>query len=195
MSASHETSERLRAYGALLRKWNRRINLVAPGTIDDLEDRHIADCHQLADLAKVEAGTWVDLGSGGGLPGLVMAIATADSAACWVMVESDQRKAAFLRTVIRELDLSRASVLTGRIEALPPIGADGLTARALAPLPRLLPYLQRHLRPSGTAWLMKGRNWRQELEAARDGFSFTTEVYPSQTDPEAAILKLSDIHP
>lgn len=193
MSVSHETSDQLIAYAGLLRKWNPRINLVSPATIDDLERRHISDCAQLASLVSPSSGLWVDLGSGGGLPGLIMAIYAQGTDARWTLVESDQRKGAFLRSVIRELGLKNTSVASARIESLTPLDADGITARALAPLPRLVPYLQRHLKVGGAAWVMKGRNWRAELAEAGQIASFTTEIFPSLTDPEAAILKLGDI--
>lgn len=192
---SRETIDRMAAYAALLRKWNSKINLVAPATLDDLEDRHLADCQQLADLAQPLTGRWADLGSGGGLPGIVMAMASQPGNAHWTLVESDQRKAAFLRSAIRELDLARTTVATERIETLPPLNADAITARALAPLSRLVPYLVRHLAPGGTGWLMKGRRWRDEiaeLEGTDHARSFTITPFDSRTEPGAAILRLNE---
>lgn len=190
MSVSRET-ERLSAYATLLRKWNPHINLIAPSTVDDLEHRHLDDCLQLARLARPEGGLWVDFGSGGGLPGIVLAIMAAESPTEFLLVESDQRKATFLRTVIRELGMN-VNVKVARIESLKPLNADYISARALAPLVRLVPYLQQHLKPTGQAWLMKGENWQAELADASD-FRFEYTAHSSQTQPGAAILQLTDI--
>lgn len=188
MSVSRET-DRLAEFAALVRKWTPRINLIAPSTVDDLESRHIEDCVQLARIARPQAGAWVDLGSGGGFPGIVMAILATGGDAHFLLVESDGRKAAFLRTAIRELSLN-ATVENARIESLAPQNAHAITARALAPLDRLVPYLNRHLRPGGDAWLMKGENWREELQAA-DLAAYRWQAYESETRPGAAILRLT----
>lgn len=195
MNVSRETAEKLRTYAALLRKWNDRINLIAPSTVADLENRHIADCLQLARLARPTAGLWADLGSGGGLPGIVIAIASAETEAVFVLVESDQRKCVFLRSVVRELELPDVQVENARIESLTTLGADYISARALAPLPRLVPYVRRHLKPDGQAWLMKGENWRTELTAAQLESRFKVQSFPSKTHSGAAILKLSGLQP
>lgn len=193
MHVSRETSDRLDAYQDLIRKWNPRINLVAPSTLDDLKKRHIDDCLQLAAQVSTVSGSWVDLGSGGGLPGIVLAIALADQDLSITLIESDQRKSAFLRTAIRELDLNNAQILTARIEQAAPQNADYLSARALAPLPRLMPYLARHLGANGQAWLMKGQRWQGEVDEARQAWGFDVESYESVTKPGAAILKISGV--
>lgn len=193
MTVSRETSERLESYCAMLRKWNARINLVAPSTLDDLETRHVADCLQLANLANPGGDLWTDLGSGGGLPGLVLAIAKAETSATFTLVESDQRKAAFLRAVIRETGLSRVTVLSRRIEAVSSLNASYVSARALAPLCQLMAYLDLHLAPSGTAFLMKGRQWQAEVEEARKSWTFDYVAHPSQTQEGAAILEVSGV--
>lgn len=193
MIVPRETQARLQDYADLVRKWNPRINLVASATLDDFEERHVRDSLQLADLADVRQGEWVDLGSGGGLPGLVIAIAYADRPVRVTLVESDQRKAAFLRAAVRQLGLSNTRILSQRIEATPPLGADHLSARALAPLPKLLGLVKRHLRPDGVAWLMKGRNWREEHVEADKDWQFDLTAFPSKTDPEAAILKITGV--
>ncbi|MGN7867376.1 16S rRNA (guanine(527)-N(7))-methyltransferase RsmG [Paracoccus sp. 22332] len=193
MSVSRETTERLEIYCSLLQQWNPRINLVAPSTLTDLQNRHIADALQLTDLAQATEGSWVDLGSGGGLPGMVMAIAKADTKVAFTLVESDQRKAAFLRTVIRQAGLPRVTVLAQRIEAIPPLNAAYVSARALAPLPQLMAYLNLHLAPSGTAFLMKGRQWKTEIEEANRTWSFDYVAHPSRTQDGAAILEVSGV--
>lgn len=189
MSASREAD--LATFAALIRKWNPTINLVAPSTLSDLEKRHIGDSLQLADLAGHPTGQWLDIGSGGGLPGLVLAICYRDFKI--QLVDSDRRKVAFLQTVIRELSLDHCTTVADRIEDLPPASADNLSARALAPLVRLMPYLARHLAPNGTAWLMKGRNWQAELDAAREQWRFDVVVHASTTDPASAILAIRDV--
>lgn len=189
MTASREAD--LATLAALIRKWNPAINLVAPSTLSDLERRHIGDSLQLADLADKRVGLWLDIGSGGGLPGLVLAICHRE---CEIrLVDSDRRKVAFLQTVIRELALENCTALSSRIEDLPPASAENLSARALAPLVRLMPYLARHLAQNGTAWLMKGRNWQAELEVARETWQFDVVVHPSTTDPASAILAIRDV--
>ena len=185
------TLDRLEALDALVRRWTERINLVAPSTLPDLWTRHIADSAQLWSLAPAGLETWADLGSGGGFPGLVIAALTADAGHPRVtLIESDGRKCAFLRTAARELGLS-VTVLDRRVEAAAPQGAAVVSARALAPLPALLPLVARHLAPGGIALLPKGRDFAAELDAARAaGWRFEAEAMPSVTDPVARILRL-----
>lgn len=190
MSASREA--RLAQYTTLIRKWNPAINLVAPASLDQLEQRHIADSAQLAALQPAPQGRWLDIGSGGGLPGLVVAIFHPELSV--QLIDSDRRKIAFLQTAIRQLGLVNCTAVAARIEELTPADATNLSARALAPLDRLMPYLDRHLAQDGTAWLMKGRNWQTELSAARRDWDFDATIHPSTTDPDAAILQISNIH-
>lgn len=190
MSVSRET-EALQHYAAMLRKWNPAINLIAPSTVSDIEGRHIDDSRQVADLAARASGTWVDLGSGGGLPGLVIAILRPDLPL--FLVESDKRKCSFLRSVVREIKLENVTVQNARIEQAEPLMAANLSARALAPLPILMPYVDRHLHRAGTAWLMKGRNWQSEVDEARRDWQFDAIAHPSVTDPDAVILELTGI--
>lgn len=187
MSASREA--RLQILATLLRKWNPAINLVSPQSLQDLERRHIDDSAQLARIAVDPKGPWLDIGSGGGLPGLVIAVFYPDLP--MMLLDSDRRKVAFLQSAIRELDLQRCTAFCGRIEDHPPAEAHHLSARALAPLDRLMPYVARHLRQDGTAWLMKGRNWQSELEIARRDWNFAATVHPSATDADSAILEIS----
>lgn len=191
-AVSRETADRLSAYAALLRRWNSRINLVGRATIEELEERHLRDSLQLASLSRPE-GLWADLGSGAGLPGIVLAAAWQGTGVRIILVESDQRKAAFLRQAIRELALAGTEVLNQRIESAAPLNADHVSARALAALPKLMSYATRHLQPLGTAWLPKGRSWRNEVEEARRDWRFKLAAHPSETDPQAAILELTDI--
>ena len=190
MSVSRET-DKLAQYAALIRKWNGAINLVAPSTLDQVESRHIGDCLKLVQVSRAASDIWVDLGSGGGLPGLVVAICRPDLDVR--LVESDKRKGSFLRSVIREVGLANATVIAERIETTAPMKAQQVSARALAPLPLLLSYVHRHLAPGGTAWLMKGRNWQEEVRLAQSDWSFNFAVHSSATDPDAAILEITEL--
>ena len=195
LDVSRETAERLAEYAALLRGWNPKINLVSKQTLAAVETRHFADSAQLLALAPADATTWADLGSGGGFPGLVVAILAIEArpALRVTLVESDQRKAAFLRTVAQRTGVPVA-VLAERIETIPPLGADVLSARALARLATLLDYAQLHLAPSGTALLPKGANWRAEVAEALERWRFRCENLRSATSPDAAILRIGEIH-
>ncbi|WBU60027.1 16S rRNA (guanine(527)-N(7))-methyltransferase RsmG [Paracoccus albus] len=195
MNVSRETTELFQVYADLIRKWNPTINLVAPATISDLYNRHIADSAQIFQLSRPKMGTWLDLGSGGGLPGIVLAILARNIPLAIILAESDKRKAAFLSTVKRELGLNKLSVKNTRIETLDPGKYDFVSARALAALDKLMPTLHRQLALDGEAWLMKGRSWKAEVEAARKGWSFELDSFQSATDPEAAVLKLRNIEP
>lgn len=193
-SVSRETLERLRAYEALIRKWNPRINLVSPATLDLLWIRHFADSGQLLHLAPDNAVHWADLGAGGGFPGLVIAILAAETKPRLrvTLVESDQRKAAFLSTAARILDLG-VEVRAERIESLPALGADVLSARALAPLDMLLHHAERHLAPGGVALFPKGANVEAELARALEHWRFSHQKEPSKTDAAGVILIIGGI--
>ncbi len=190
MNVSRETSQRLEVFENLITKWNPRINLVSRSSLDDLRQRHIADSIQVFRIAP--AGTlWLDLGSGGGFPGLIAAILAIEERPDLkvTLIESDQRKAAFLRTAAREVGVI-CTVLSERIEHVAPVGADILTARALAPLSDLLGFAEQHLAADGTALFSKGVSWKNELETARQQWSFDVDVIESQTMPGAAILRI-----
>ncbi|MEO0667735.1 MAG: 16S rRNA (guanine(527)-N(7))-methyltransferase RsmG [Pseudomonadota bacterium] len=188
---SRETLEGLTEYVALIEKWTRKINLIAPSTIPDLEHRHIWDSAQ---IYHGQSGTWADLGSGGGLPGIVVAILRKGEGAQdeTVLIESDQRKATFLRTCVRTLGLN-ARVVADRIETAAPEQAQVVSARALINLSELLPLAQRHLAPGGTCVLLKGAKWQEEIAQAEQAWRFSYSATPSKTNPEAAVLEIRDI--
>jgi len=185
--------ERLTQFHDLLLKWNKRINLISRMTENDAWSRHIWDSAQINHLSP-KASRWLDIGSGGGFPGLVVAIlAKNDNPDRHItLVESDQRKSVFLRTVIRELSLN-ATVKVERIERLAPAQADVISARALADLARLLDFADQHLVTGGTALLMKGENWQNEVEIARKTWSFQLVAHKSKTSPHAAILEIKEL--
>lgn len=192
---SRETLDLLQRLDLLLRKWNPAINLVSAQTLDHVWLRHFLDSAQLFDCVEHPQNSWVDLGSGGGFPGLVVAILARQEAPQMkvTLVESDKRKAAFLMAAVRELALS-ANVIADRIEAIPPLHADILSARALAPLETLLSFAQRHMAPQGIAVFPKGGRWQDEVALAQKTWSFTYEVVPSLTDPLAVILKIKGLN-
>lgn len=190
-NVSRETMDRLRIYEALLRKWNPVINLVAKSTLEDIWSRHFLDSAQIYDLAPPTARSWADLGSGGGFPGLIVAILAAGEgrALTVALVESDQRKAAFLMAAARELGLQLA-VRAERIESLPPLSADVLSARALAPLDQLIGHAERHLSPQGVALFPKGANHAVEMKQALEKWQFSYETAQSVTDADAVIFQI-----
>ncbi len=191
---SRETMQKLQTYAELVNKWSGTINLVSKTSLHDIWIRHFLDSAQIFPLAKVSSGHWVDLGSGGGFPGIVVAIIASEKATGFrfTFVESDQRKAVFLQTVARILVLP-ITVVASRIEKIAPLSADILSARALAPLETLIGYTDWHLKPAGQALLMKGETFRREVDRALEIWSFQSDEYPSITDGAAVILSLGDI--
>ena len=194
LSVSRETREMLDIYAQLLQKWNPSINLISQSTIKDLHERHLLDSLQIIELAELPMGLWADFGSGGGLPGLLVAIDAKVSAKdrSVILVESDQRKATFLREVIRILALN-AEVVARRVEDIGPLSANVVSARALASLEQLCSFAERHLAVGGVAVFHKGEHRSAELSAARKFWCFDLLEVPSVTNPNAAILFLRDI--
>ncbi|MCV2892594.1 16S rRNA (guanine(527)-N(7))-methyltransferase RsmG [Lentibacter sp. XHP0401] len=194
VNVSRETLERLEVYSETLKKWNPRINLVAKSTIDDLWNRHIVDSLQVLSHIPEQTHHLVDLGSGGGFPGLVIAIAATESGnpSKVTMIESDQRKSAFLRTVLRET-ATTAEIMTQRIEETPSQNAQVITARALADLSTLLGFAELHLAPDGKAIFLKGKNWRSELATAQEAWQFDWNEIQSETSDEAVLLEIKGI--
>lgn len=192
---SRETEAALRQYQSLLAKWQDKINLISPTTLDQSWNRHFEDSLQLLAHLPAEVTSIYDLGSGAGFPGLVLAIARPDLTV--TLVESDSKKCAFLQTVSRETG-AQVRVLNTRIEAAvqaePPPCV--VTARALASLTDLLDYIgpwataQPHL----TALFLKGASYDIEIAAARSaGWAFHLDDWPSKTDPSGRILRLQKI--
>jgi 16S rRNA (guanine527-N7)-methyltransferase len=187
--ASPTTTSRLGQFSDLLLRWNRTLNLIAAKDAAAIRDRHIADSLQLAPLVPPTTERAIDLGTGGGFPGLVLAIGTGIH---FDLIESDRRKAAFLRTAILET-AANATVHNCRIEDAPVSPASLVTARALAPLPRLLPLAARLLTPDGICLFLKGAKVEDELAEAEPDWTMTVERIPSQTSAEGMVLRLSGI--
>ncbi|NBE07312.1 16S rRNA (guanine(527)-N(7))-methyltransferase RsmG [Paragemmobacter ruber] len=191
---SRETLDRLQRLTELLAKWNPAINLVSRSTVDQAWDRHILDSAQIFGLAPPVATSWVDMGSGGGFPGLVIACLAAElrPQMTVTLIESDQRKATFLRQAAHDLGLT-IQIYAQRIETCEPQNASVLSARALAALPLLLGFTRRHLSTDGIALFPKGASWRAEVEQARKDWQFTLTSHPSATDPQGAILAVKAV--
>ncbi|MCA2011848.1 16S rRNA (guanine(527)-N(7))-methyltransferase RsmG [Cereibacter sphaeroides] len=191
---SRETLDRLDAYLEALLRWSSKINLIAKATHGDAWRRHILDSVQLSTHLVGDVRSICDIGSGGGLPGMVTACIAAEfwPGADLTLIESDARKAAFLTTVARDLGL-KVSVKRARIEACDPVNARYVSARALAPMPLLLHYCARHMAADGICLLPKGRNWRLELEEAREAWHFDADVEPSKLDPDSVIAVVRNL--
>jgi 16S rRNA (guanine527-N7)-methyltransferase len=194
LDVSRETLADLESFSGLVQKWTPKINLVSAAARDDLWQRHIIDSAQIYRHAPAGFTHWLDIGSGGGFPGIVVAIIGKSLApdATFTLIESDQRKCAFLRNAIRELGL-KAKVIADRIESQPPVGAEVVSARALGNLPLLLTLIAPHIVPDGVAILHKGRNAEQEVAEARKNWRFDLEERPSLTDPYGRILLIQRI--
>jgi 16S rRNA (guanine527-N7)-methyltransferase len=191
---SRETSAKLDLLVSELVRWQRIKNLVGPATLAEVWTRHIADSLQLMDLAP-RAKTWVDLGSGAGFPGLVIAIAGAERGVEVDLVESNARKCAFLRHVAR-LSAAPAKVHEARIEdAIESFRgrAEVVSARALAPLSTLLAWTEPLLKTGTVGLFPKGRDVSAELTLAAKSWRFDLEMVPSRTDSEARILRITHL--
>ena len=192
-AVSRETAERLDRLVALIVDHNRMTNLIAASTVPDIWMRHVGDSLQLLSLA--EGRTWADLGTGGGFPGLVIACALAERPEHTVhLVESREKKAAFLADAARIVGLP-AIVHTARIEdiadRLPPI--DIVTARAVAPLPKLLGYVYPLVKKGAKALLMKGQDVESELTQASRYWRIASQLVPSKTDSAGRIVIVSGL--
>lgn len=187
LDVSRETLDKLSAYVALVEKWQPKINLIANSTLADIWSRHILDSAQLAAHLPNNTKRILDVGSGGGFPGLVLAILTDAEV---YLVESDQRKSIFLSTVIRELGLS-AIVHNKRIETLPALAPDVITARALASVEKLLQLLEKQLTSSAYCLFLKGARVDQELTVLDSYPNIRSQIYPSVTNADGAILALT----
>lgn len=194
LDVSRETLDQLHRLVALLAKWNPVINLVSKSSLNAAWPRHIQDSAQLFALAPMTAEVWADLGSGGGFPGLVIAVLAKELRPQMVvhLVESDQRKATFLRQAVSALGVN-AKVHAERIEKVPPIGADIVSARALATLDSLCGFAHHHLADGGTALFPKGANHTAEIPEAQKHWTMHLTPVPSKTEPGAVVLKIEGL--
>ncbi len=192
MNVSRETIERLKIYQNLLESWQKKINLVSSSTIPFLWKRHFEDSLQLSSYLPEGSATLIDLGSGAGFPGLVLAIAHPEKLKV-TLVESDFKKCLFLENVSRETKTS-VIVLRSRIESLKEsVKGDIITARGLAPLSELLNYTSPLMKENAIALFLKGKEVEKEIQEAQRKWKFDLEILPSISDPEGRILKIE--HP
>ena len=196
LNVSRETVEKLNAFVVLFQKWAKAINLVAPSTLSEAWSRHIVDSLQIYAL-RPGPQTWVDLGSGGGFPGIVTGICLAGEGQGWVhLVESNNKKAAFLRTAILEIG-ARASVHAIRIEEAPDVIAqcDAISARALADLDLLLqfglPWVERN--ENLRFFLHKGRDYQREIDKALGRWRFDLVKHASIVELDSIVLEVSKL--
>ena len=186
---SRETLAQLEAYAELLTRWSARINLVGRDTIADIWRRHILDSAQLRAFVWDRARSVIDLGSGAGLPGLVLAILGVPGVE---LVEADSRKCAFLREAVRITETG-ATIRPCRIEAVPRHPVDIVTARACAPLDRLLGLAEPFLSPDSECLFLKGERVEEELTLARKHWTMTPSLHQSRSDPRGVVLRLQQV--
>lgn len=196
LNVSRETKKRLEIYVAMLKKWQQSINLVSTTTLDDVWRRHIVDSGQVFRHLSKPHGHIMDIGSGAGLPGMILAIMGAGDAETPVsLVESDERKCAFLAVVARECGIT-VKVRNRRLEQLDPFLPDSITARALAPLDRLLTWTETQHHPDLECLFLKGEQVDQELTCLSNYPNIKVERVPSLTSPDGILLKLTGFdHP
>lgn len=188
------TVARIEQYIELALKWNSAINLVGRSTAAQMWERHVIDSAQIFKCAAETQRVWLDLGSGGGFPGIVIAVLADDifPQLRVSLVESDKRKAVFLSEVGRQLGL-KLTVHATRIQDLGPQHADVVSARALAPLEDLCGYAASHLNAGGVCAFPKGASAQEEIETARKTWSFNIDQVASITDSRASVLFLKDL--
>jgi 16S rRNA (guanine527-N7)-methyltransferase len=196
---SDDIREKLETYEALLKRWQKTINLVAPSTLDEAWHRHFADSAQLWLLRPPETRTWLDLGSGAGFPGLVLAILASEARQTrHILVESDSRKATFLREVARQTRVP-VDIMCTRIEnpeTHAKIGvADCVTARALAPLSQLAEIAAPYFGSSTVGMFLKGRGATAEVEKAAQNWHFAFDLVPSVTEEDGRVVLLKALKP
>ena len=194
IDVSRETIALLQRLRFLVEKWNKSINLISKKTVPEIWNRHILDSAQIFYANKKSFKKWLDMGSGAGFPGLVVAILAQDKniGGETVLVESDKRKCVFLSTVKRELNLN-LSIINNRIESCDSQQADVISARALADLPSLLDLSFNHLSDDTTLIFSKGKSWKEELVAAEKTWNFSWEAVTSITNSNSVVLKIGEL--
>ena len=190
-SVSHETINSLKVYEALLKKWQKAINLVSKNTVEDAWNRHILDSLQVIKyLPKNENLSIVDLGSGAGFPPLVIAMCGYNDVSA---IESDERKCLFMQTVAKETNTQNIKIINERIEKVENVQADVITARALAKIDQLLS-MSKHLAKEDTIFLfLKGKTAQEEIDNAKKHFDFEAQTFQSLTSSEAKVVKITNL--
>lgn len=186
-SVSRETIEKLEIYISLLQQWNKKINLVSQQGMDQVWKRHVYDSFQLIRYLDSSVKSIADLGSGGGFPGLILALSTDIPV---ILIESDMRKTIFLREVLRQTK-TQATVLCQRIENVNAISVDVVTARALTSLTQLLEFSKNILNKNGYCLFLKGRSVNLEIEEAQKNWKINYKTFSSQTNADGVIVKIN----
>ena len=186
-SVSRETIEKLEIYISLLQQWNKKINLVSQQGMDQVWKRHVYDSFQLIRYLDSSVKSIADLGSGGGFPGLILALSTDIPV---ILIESDMRKTIFLREVLRQTK-TQATVLCQRVENVNAISADVVTARALTSLTQLLEFSKNILNKNGYCLFLKGRSVNLEIEEAQKDWKINYKTFSSQTNADGVIVKIN----
>ena len=194
LNVSRETLNSFYEYKTLLSKWNEKINLVSKNTLMDIWERHFLDSGQIIKNVKASGKRWVDVGSGAGFPGLVVALLLRDRKVdCdLVLVEKNPKKVFFLKEVIRKLNLS-VEVVNGNIYNLEPMNADILTARAFSELNNLMEIAFRHRKKKGICLFLKGENYRRELDKTLNYWFFDYDVIGSLSSSSGKIIRVKKI--
>ena len=194
LNVSRETLEELEEYKESLLLWNRKINLISKQSAKNIWERHLLDSAQILKYLKASDRNILDMGSGGGLPGLVLGLVAKKKYPNLkvTLVESDRRKCVFLKEVVRAHKLNSV-VLSERVELLPAQTSDVVTARAMAPLKTLLDYASPHLSDSGICVFLKGVNYKKEIDEALAFWRFNISVDASITNVGSVVLKITDL--
>ena len=194
LNVSRETLEELEEYKESLLLWNRKINLISEKSSKNIWGRHLLDSAQIFKYLKASDRNILDMGSGGGLPGLVLGLVAKKKYPNLkvTLVESDRRKCVFLKEVVRTHKLNSV-VLSERVELLPAHTSDVVTARAMAPLKTLLDYANPHLSDGGICVFLKGVNYKKEIDEALAFWRFNISVDASITNVGSAVLKITDL--
>ena len=189
LSVSRETLSRLTKFVDLLLKWQRSINLIGPGTVDDVWRRHVLDCGQLVRFLPDRRARVLDIGTGAGLPGMVLSILGAPHVQ---LIESDAKKCVFLREAARITE-TPVKIIEARAESALCEPADVVTARAVAPLMRLLGLTERYIKTNTICFFFKGKDFKNELTHIKNNWSMQLETHPSLTQRDGVILQLESV--
>ena len=194
LNVSRETLNGFYEYESLLSKWNEKINLVSKNTLTDIWERHFLDSGQIIKHVDASGKKWVDVGSGAGFPGLVVALLLRDRKIdCdLILVEKNPKKGFFLNEVIRKLNLS-VEVVNDNIDILEPLNADILTARAFSELNNLIEIAFRHRKKEGICLFLKGENYRIELDKTLNYWFFDYDIVDSLSSSSGKIIRVKKI--
>ena len=190
-NVSRETKNSFMVFEELLKKWNKKINLVSSSTINDFRERHVLDSLQLIKFAKTGKAVWLDIGSGGGFPGIPLAIYSKEKHPEFKFnfMDSNSKKCLFLEEVCRKLNIE-GNVICDRIEEAPLVSCDYIVSRALAPLDDLLGYSKRHRNFMGKSLFLKGKKFKEEILHAKSRWHFSYKVHQSLSHKDGKIVEI-----